>query len=356
MESAGRVDDLAFAPDGKTLYTLTDGGHGPADIWDLQTGRHAGALGNYRAEIAALRHTADRTLAVTDEATTAQGQVSRLWDLTSATLLKSESDFGEGVTGPIALSPDGRLIAIGREQGTLIWDLDRDASVSTTGAGRLPADDPRTEVFSPDGAVAITRASGSDDRLNLWDVRTGSLVRELDGATPVAFSPAGDVLATTRGCQSVGLARVSGGAEEWRELHRFPTCPAGLLFAPDGGTLLVLTPEGGPLFGNAPSQASLWDVKSGRTVAELQGYTSDRRVAAAFTADGRTVATSGTDGSVHLWDPLTGRLLLTLAGPDQAIVALQFTRDGTALTAGYSTAVHTWRIAARQVNAAARDR
>ena len=73
----------------------------------------------------------------------------------------------------------------------------------------------------------------------------------------------------------------------------------------------------------------------------LKGYDSDGIGIAAFASDGKTVATAGKGGTVHLWDPVTGRRLLSLPGPKQAITGLEFLSGGKGLLVGYVREVRT---------------
>ena len=84
--------------------------------------------------------------------------------------------WGKGSVGRLAISPDGRWIAVASSLG--VWLYDPDLS-----EGRLihhPAP-VRSVAFAPDG---LTLASGSSDRtVRLWRVADGALLRSLEGHT-----------------------------------------------------------------------------------------------------------------------------------------------------------------------------
>jgi WD40 repeat protein len=69
-------------------------------------------------------------------------------------------------------------------------------------------------------------------------------------------------------------------------------------------------------------------------------------LAVAFAADGKTLAGAGTDRSITLWDPGTGRVVGRLAGHAGSVRSLAFTPDGRALVSGgLDKTVRVWDVA-----------
>jgi WD40 repeat protein len=71
---------------------------------------------------------------------------------------------------------------------------------------------------------------------------------------------------------------------------------------------LAFTPDGKTLAGGVKGSIHLWDVAAGK---ELRRWVADRRqvTSLAFAADGRTLASSGAETAIRLWDPRTGKEL-----------------------------------------------
>lgn len=103
--------------------------------------------------------------------------------------------------------------------------------------------------------------------------------------------------------------------------------------------------------------AGLWYFRSGAEAFYPERVTITRTLspgaevhAAAFTADGQTVAGGMADGAVALWDAATGERKQTLRRGNDAITALAFSADGKLLASnGADFNVFLWDVAAGQV-------
>jgi len=65
--------------------------------------------------------------------------------------------------------------------------------------------------------------------------------------------------------------------------------------------------------GSADKTVRLWDPRSGRALATLEGHT-DGVTAVAFAPDGAVVASGSLDATVRLWDVASGRCVATFLG------------------------------------------
>jgi WD40 repeat protein len=87
----------------------------------------------------------------------------------------------------------------------------------------------------------------------------------------------------------------------------------------------------------------LWDLRTGERAAVLRGHAA-YVFEAAFSPDGRTLATADDDGVVRLWDAVTGHARGELRGhPDGTSHELAFRPDGKALALStYDGDVSLW--------------
>jgi WD40 repeat protein len=151
----------------------------------------------------------------------------------------------------LAPHPDGRRVAVvphhtARTPAVIELDTDR-AQIGTS-----EILDVQQIAWSPDGSRIASIQSlafrGWDDRVRLWDARTGRITGALEPPsrktphssiyTHVAWSPAGDMLAVTN-MERVDLYRASGRFERTAEAHpRFQT-EHPIAFSADGRRLAV---------------------------------------------------------------------------------------------------------------------
>lgn len=113
---------------------------------------------------------------------------------------------------------------------------------------------------------------------------------------------------------------------------------AALDFSPDGK---LLVSAGGTEWKSADgtiksdnAEVVVWDLEAHKERARLTDLHTDKVMAAAFSPDGKTLATGGADWKLRLWDMATKTERLVLSGHRGAIYGVAFSPDGTLLATG----------------------
>lgn len=247
----------------------------------------------------------------------------------SERLLLSESlELAHGVS----FSRDGkRLSAAGGYKACQRWDLE-----STRPLGPPLMDKDRffaAAALSPDGKILVTgstsNAPGGGAAVRLWDAARGNLLRTLSeeiGASIACFNPAGSRLFTGDPAQ---LWNPATGKPVGARLKLGEGALSAAAFSPDGRTLATAT--GIAAGGVARGDVRLWDAATGAMRGSPLSHASVQAIA--FSPNGRLVATGGWKGT-RLWDATSGKAIGRPLEQDARIYALAFRPDGETLLAG----------------------
>lgn len=110
-------------------------------------------------------------------------------------------------------------------------------------------------------------------------------------------------------------------------------------FSPDGQSLVS---AGGT---NEELELLLWDLKSGRTIANFRGHTG-KVYDADFSSDGKTIASGGRDRAVILWDVASGERRATCKGHTAEVNSVAFSPDCQVVVSGSNDhTVIVWDVA-----------
>jgi WD40 repeat protein len=247
---------------------------------------------------------------------------------------------GEVRTLAVLPDPDGDgvlLASAGRDRTVVLWTATGHPGRRLTGHyGTVRA---LAAVPGPDGATLLASA-GDDGMLRLWDPATGTEVRHLGPhlgpvtALAVVAGQHGATLLAAAGLDAVRLWDPATGTEVRQLTSRVVTiggsAPGGVgvrrEVSPVQALAAVPAPNGNSLLAavDVDGTVQLWDPVTGAPAAQLAGHTrAVRAIAAVPGPDGATLlASAGADRTVRLWDPATGTQLRQLTGHPDPVVAL----------------------------------
>ena len=163
---------VAFHPSRPELY-YAEGNQLWRWRWETDEGRQEIGTGTFSGRIVWLAIDArGKRLAASDR------QMAAAFDAETGELIGRRY---EGFVGPVALSPDGRLLAVaGGPTGGTIFDLDTQhqaVSLQPPGRNMLHTEPCLSLAWSGDGRWLVS--ASHDRRIHIWDVATGELALDL---------------------------------------------------------------------------------------------------------------------------------------------------------------------------------
>lgn len=288
---SGPVIEVAFSPDGLTLTSVSNDGE--VRLWDVSAVLDAGV---------------------------ASGQLERKFDL------------GGGALNDVDLTPDCSLLAaVGEDGAVRVWDVTAGQEIQSTGPNENVG---LAVAFNPDGTLV---AAGDGANIQIWDARTGELVRRLEGywedpatqqewlghtkeVTTLAFSPDGQFLATGSADTTIVFWDLETGEARWSSEAPWATVTK-MVFNREGNLVLSIGKD---------NKARTLRVAGGKTTATYEGHLSTLN-GAAFGPQPDTILTAGNDGTLRLWETA-----------NQKIIHLEWSRYGLQPTWG--KALGAWML------------
>jgi serine/threonine protein kinase/WD40 repeat protein len=412
-----RVCSIAWHPDGRRL--ALGFGSSRAEIWDVATRQRVATMEGHAQDVVELSFHPSGDLLATlswdgttrlwnawtgQPAVTWHGQIhnmhfSRDGGLLGATVMGTElalvevtpsqeyhtfvSSLGAGKGGyrEIDVSPDGRLLAVGMDDGVRLLEL-----ASGRELAFLPLAQTLSVIFQPSGRELLTCGRGG---LRRWHIRMDAAAPNRLHIGPPHAVPLPVVPHLARCSQDRGTLAIAGRAmgmavvvDLTTEAVQSRLAPhSGLNHAalsPDGqwaatagwnaksakvwnartGEMVKELPLGGPigvfftpdnktLVTTRGGEYCFWDMRSWQLIRQLRWDIATHYGVVAFSPDGKLMALELSAGIIHLMEIATGRTLAKLEDPNlDRPTWICFTPDGTQLvtTAVYAKAVHVWDL------------
>ncbi|KAG2343896.1 WD40 repeat-like protein [Suillus weaverae] len=258
----------------------------------------------------------------------------RVWDLERSTQVGEEWEDKERGVGAIALSPDGKTVATGSDDGTMkLWNVDKGKVIKKL-TGHTKA--VHSVCWSPDGGRVVSDCWGA---FRVWDVQSGKTIVgpiETGGNVfAVCYSPDGKMIATAGGELEVNWGNLKIWHANTGEL--FKALSAGnsrsLIWTSDGKTLIS--------GGYTKIDTATW------TDRRMPGFNMTK-ISLALSPNERILArTSIFHNKVQLWNFETNQPIGTPLHHQHMVHSATFSADGKFLvTRCFDRHLYTWDVSA----------
>lgn len=299
--ASGPLTHLELSSDGNSVLSATATHEGRTDqaaaqVWDVRSGEPLTAPMLHAGRISFAGFSRDGRRIVT----ASEDRTARVWDASTGQPLGPPMRHNVGVVHA-AWSPDGRQVAtctpswpLDTNGHAFVWNVSNGAAVYTNQTFGMDA---QFVQFSPSG-----RQLWIGSRTYLCELH------DIESGQRVGYVPAG---------WSIG----------------------GLVYSPDGSRLLAA----GTFGGNWEPGARLFDASTFEAITALLPHAEGPVLAGAFSPDGRTVVTAGSDQCARLWDALTGQAVGQVLKHSGPVVGAVFSRDSrVVLTASRDGTARLW--------------
>lgn len=320
------VVDLAITPDGKQIVSASN--DKTVRVWDVASGKSVKVIrgetmpGKWGVIYAMAVSPDGRQLAIggfMSGADRLSGSAVHLYNLGTGKLAKVLKGHKNVVMG-LAFSPDGkRLLSGSADKTAILWDVGDGVQVHRLSGHAAPVN---AVAFSRDGKRAVT--GGDDETLRLWRIKDGEMLAEMTDHRSSA------------GALNKGKEKVWKGNVKAAE------------FSPDGGLIASASQDGRVLLWNGQTGALerelvfMGGMVGGAAINSLAFSPDGRRLLFASESEGcivYDVAAGKEIAGGKLLDQPTTRLFSDVKRPD-CTSGTVFSADGTFAAASYNSLVY----------------
>jgi len=202
---------------------------------------------------------------------------------------------------------------------------------------------PRHERGTTSGGLAgnLVVSTSTDGELRAWDLAAGKAAWQIRAARLMALSPDGTSLLGVDDTGRLAVFSVADGTvlHEWRPDAKASTDVSGVLaWSKDGARFAAATASGRVFLGGPTSS----------TLASLDPH-QGTVWAAAFSPDGKQLATAGKDGVTMIRDAATGATLARLADGVTEIASITWLDDQRLVTGDDQGRARVWDVAGKRI-------
>lgn len=319
----GFGQNAVWSPDGSMIAAIQNDA---VAIFDAQVGSEITHFRIYDPYCGNIQFSPDGSLIVVCQ--------KRIWlyDANTGVLKGALPGHNEHI-GSMELSPDGRHLVTGDQQGIIkVWDLFSMNEVLTLRGHILEV---LSVVFSTDGGRII---SSGNDAIKVWDPEMDRKYLDLLGherVSSIAFSPDSRRLVSGSEDKTLKVWDLASGSEVLTLCgHRGKVWTA--VFALDGSQIIS---------GSADSTVRLWDATKGDMLDVLEGH-ADAVLSVAASSNNKWIASASADHTIKLWDMSSRKHMRTFHGHEGSVTCVAFSADSSRIASGgLDHTIGIWDIA-----------
>lgn len=255
-----------------------------------------------------------------------------MWDMSNfecvGTIPSSVSTFNS-----VSLTSDGETLALANyDSGLSLWNLRTKSHLKHLDGTLVPA-----------YTVAMTRenrrlVSCMNEKIVVWDFETGQFLNIMTGHDDVVWeidiSPCGNLLVSTSADKTARIWNLETGQCLFvlkGHINRIYS----VSFSPNGNVVATASADG---------SVRLWSAHNGDCLQILQGHT-DKVWEVRFSSDGALISSGSRDQTVRVWDAHTGECIRTIESHEGDINCLAFSKEGSLLaSAGHDAIIRLWDL------------
>ncbi|MBA4018112.1 MAG: hypothetical protein C0483_13150 [Pirellula sp.] len=241
-----------------------------------------------------------------------------------------------GASTAMAASPWAPLVAVAGQKQIMLHNTDTGELLTILA---YPEGVPHILKFSRDGSVLLAGGGrgGSSGKVVLYNVKSGERITEVGDELDVVLAAdvSSDLSRVALGGpkKMVRVFSVADGSLEY-EMKKHTDWVTAIEFSPDGILLATADRSAGLM---------IWESEGGREYQNLTGHTA-AITDVSWRSDSNLLASVSEDGSLRLWEMENGKQVKTWAANAGGSQSVEFSPNGTLVTAGRDKLCKVWNI------------